>query len=161
MVVTRVLDAPRDLVFRVWTEAEQLAKWWGPKGFTNPVCELSLRPGGALRIHMRGPDGVVYPMTGTYREIVAPERLIFLSSALDENDQSLFEVLHTVTFAEEGQKTRLTVRAQLLNATAAAAPYLKGQEEGWAQSLDRLDRYLAHGQGPGLTRSHSTHHGHS
>jgi uncharacterized protein YndB with AHSA1/START domain len=159
MVLTRVLNAPRDLVFKVWTDAEQLAKWWGPKGFSNPVCEVGLHPGGAIRIHMRGPDGVVYPMTGVYQEIVAPERLVFASSALGENDQPLFEVLHTVTFAEEGHKTRLTVRAQVVKTTAAAAPHLKGQEEGWSQSLDRLDRLLNSKQEPEFVMTRSTHHG--
>jgi uncharacterized protein YndB with AHSA1/START domain len=64
LVLTRVFDAPRELVFKVWTDPKHLARWWGPRGFTNPVCELDLRPGGAILIHMRGPDGTVYPMTG-------------------------------------------------------------------------------------------------
>jgi len=64
LVLTRVFDAPRELVFKVWTDPKHVARWWGPHRFTNPVCELDLRPGGAILIHMRGPDGVVYPMTG-------------------------------------------------------------------------------------------------
>lgn len=158
MLLTRVLNAPRELVFKVWTDAEQLRQWWGPKGFTNPVCEVSLRSGGAIRIHMRAPDGTVYPMTGVYQEIVAPERLVFQSSALDENGQPLFEVLHTVTFAAEGQKTRLTVQAHVLETTAAGAPHLKGAEEGWSQSLDRLDGHLNRTQQSSLVRDRSTHH---
>jgi len=67
LVLTRVFDAPRELVFKAWTDPKHVAQWWGPHGFTNPVCELDLRPGGAILIHMRGPDGVVYPMTGTYQ----------------------------------------------------------------------------------------------
>jgi uncharacterized protein YndB with AHSA1/START domain len=136
------LDAPRELVFKVWTDPHHLAKWWGPNGFTNPICEVALRPGGALRIHMRGPDGTVYPMTGIYREVVAPERLVYGSSALDENGKALFEVLQTVTFSEEGEKTRLTVAIQIISTTPAGAPHLQGQREGWSQSLDRLAAYL-------------------
>ena len=67
--ITRIFDAPRAVVFKVWTESEHVAKWWGPYGFTNPVCEVDARPGGAIRIDMRGPDGVVYPMGGIFHEI--------------------------------------------------------------------------------------------
>src|SRR5260370_33691510 len=81
VVITRVLDAPRELVFRAWTDAKHLARWWGPKGFTNPVCEVDARPGGALRIVMRAPDGAEHPMTGVFREIMAPARLVFTSAA--------------------------------------------------------------------------------
>src|ERR1700730_7092158 len=77
--ITRVFDAPREMVFKAWTDPKLLAQWWGPKGFTNPVCELDVRPGGAIRVHMRGPDGTVYPMTGVYQEVVEPERIVFTS----------------------------------------------------------------------------------
>ena len=83
LVLTRVFDAPRELVFKAWTDAKRVAQWWGPHQFTNPVCELDARPGGAIRIHMRGPDGTVYPMTGVYQEVVEPERIVFTSAALD------------------------------------------------------------------------------
>jgi uncharacterized protein YndB with AHSA1/START domain len=62
LTITRVFDAPRALVFEVWTDPKHLAQWWGPQGFTNPVCEFDARVGGELRIHMRGPDGSIYPM---------------------------------------------------------------------------------------------------
>jgi len=143
LVITRVFDAPRSLVFEMWTDPKHVARWWGPRGFTNPVCELDVRPGGAIRIHMRGPDGTVHPMTGVYREIVAPERIVFTSAALGEKGEPLFEVLTTVTFAEHGGKTTQTVRARILKRTAAAAPYLAGMEEGWTQSLERLEAHLA------------------
>jgi uncharacterized protein YndB with AHSA1/START domain len=143
IVITRVFDAPRGLVFRAWTDPKHVARWWGPDGFTNPVCELDLRPGGAIRIDMRGPDGTVYPMAGAYREIVEPERLVFVSAALDAEGTSLFEVLTTVTFAERGGKTALTLQAKVIRASAGAAPYLEGMEAGWTQSLERLAGYLA------------------
>ena len=76
ITITRMFDAPRAVVFRAWTDAGQLAQWWGPKGFTNPVCEIDVRVGGAIRIHMRSPDGNIYPMKGEFREIVPPERLV-------------------------------------------------------------------------------------
>jgi uncharacterized protein YndB with AHSA1/START domain len=139
IVVTRVFDAPRDLVFQAWTDPERLKRWWGPKGFSNPVCEIDSRPGGAIRIHMRGPDGTIYPMTGVFQEIVEPERIVFTSAALDEKGDPLFEVLNTVTFAEHGGKTKLTLHARVTKTTAKAARYLAGMEQGWNQYLDRLD----------------------
>ncbi len=143
LVLTRVFDAPRELVFKVWTDPKHVAQWWGPQGFTNPVCELDLRPGGAIRIHMRGPDGTVYPMTGVYQEVVQPERLVFTIAVLDANGNPMFEVLTTVTFAEQSGKTKQILRARVIKRTAQAAPYLAGMEAGWTQMLDRLTAYVA------------------
>ncbi len=143
LVLTRVFDAPRELVFKVWTDPKHVAQWWGPQGFTNPVCELDLRPGGAIRIHMRGPDGTVYPMTGVYQEVVQPERLVFTIAVLDANDNPMFEVLTTVTFAKQSGKTKQILRARVIKRTAQAAPYLAGMEAGWTQMLDRLTAYVA------------------
>jgi uncharacterized protein YndB with AHSA1/START domain len=143
LVLTRVFDAPRELVFKVWTDPKHVAQWWGPKGFTNPFCELDLRPGGAILIHMRGPDGTVYPMTGVYQEVVRPERLVFTSGALDADGNPLFEVLTTVTFTEESGKTKQILKARVIKRTAQAAPYLAGMEAGWTQSLERLAAYVA------------------
>ena len=143
LVLTRVFDAPRELVFKAWTDPKRVAQWWGPHGFTNPVCELDVRPGGAILIHMRGPDGTVYPMTGIYQEVAEPERIVFTSAALDGDGNPLFEVLTTVTFAEQGGKTKQILRARVIKRTAQAAPYLKGMEAGWTQSLERLAESLA------------------
>jgi len=142
-VFTRVFDAPRELVFKAWTDPKHVAQWWGPHGFTNPVCELDVRPGGGIRIQMRGPDGTVYPMTGVFDEIVEPERLVFTSAALDEEGNPLFEVLNTVTFAAQDGKTTLTLQPRVVKRTAEAAPYLQGMEAGWTQSLERLEAYVA------------------
>ena len=138
-----MFDAPRELVFKAWTDPERLKRWWGPKNFTNPVCEIDLRPGGAIRIHMRGPDGTVYPMTGVFQEIVEPERLVFTSAALDQEGNPPFEVLNTVTFAEQGGKATQTLQARVVKRTAKAAPYLAGMEAGWTQTLERLEAYVA------------------
>jgi uncharacterized protein YndB with AHSA1/START domain len=142
LVLTRVFDAPRELVFKVWTDPKHVARWWGPHGFTNPVCESDLRPGGAILIHMRGPNGVVYPMTGVFQEFVRPERLVFTSAALN-SDGNPFEMLTTVTFAEESGKTKQILRARVIKTTPQAAPYLAGMEQGWTQSLERLTAYVA------------------
>jgi uncharacterized protein YndB with AHSA1/START domain len=143
LVITRIFDAPRELMFKAWTDQKHVTKWWGPQGFTNPVCELDARPGGAIRIHMRAPDGVVYPMTGVFQEVVAPERLVFTSAALDDKGAPLFEILTTVTFSEErDEQTKLTMQARVIMTTANADQYLDGMEMGWTQSLDRLAEHL-------------------
>jgi len=143
LVLTRVFDAPRELVFKAWTDPKCVREWWGPHGFTNPVCELDARPGGAIRIHMRGPNGIVYPMTGVYQEVVEPERLVFISSALDADGHPMFDILNTVTFVEQDGKTKQTVRARVIKMTPQAPPYLAGMEQGWTQTLERLEAYLA------------------
>jgi uncharacterized protein YndB with AHSA1/START domain len=143
VTITRLFDAPRALVFRAWTDAAQLAQWWGPKGFTNPVCEFDPRVGGAIRIHMRSPDGAIYPMSGEVREIVPPERLVFTNNALDAAGHAIIEGLTTVTFAAEGGKTRLTLHTRGSAMTEQAVGYLKGMEMGWTQSIDKLQAFVS------------------
>ena len=142
IVGVREFDAPRDLVFAAFTDPKHLAQWWGPNGFTNPLCELDVRPGGAMKIHMRAPNDVVYPMKGIFEEIDEPNRLVFVSSALDEKGNSMFDILNTVIFAEQGGKTVLTLQARILKASAQAPQYLQGMRAGWTQSLDRLGAHL-------------------
>jgi uncharacterized protein YndB with AHSA1/START domain len=142
LAIGRIIEAPRAVVFKAWTDPTHVAQWWGPHGFTNPVCKLDVWPGGAIRVDMRGPDGRVYPMTGVYQTIVEPERLVFTSAALDEKGNPLFEVLNTVTFADQGGKTTQMLRARVVKSTAGATPYLEGMEEGWTQSLERLETLL-------------------
>ncbi|MFI5143108.1 MAG: SRPBCC family protein [Thermoanaerobaculales bacterium] len=138
LVLTRVFDAPRRLVFEMWTNPAHVARWWGPRGFSNPVCELDARPGGEIRIDMRGPDGTVYPMTGIFEEVIEPERIVFTSAALHEQRRLVFEVRDTVTLVERGGKTTQTMRAHVVWKTDEADRYLGGMEQGWSESLDRL-----------------------
>jgi uncharacterized protein YndB with AHSA1/START domain len=143
-VLERVFDAPRDLVFKAWTEPRHVAQWWGPHGFTNPVCELDPRPGGEILIHMQWPDGkTVNVMRGTYREVVAPECLVFISTAYqDDGGEPGLKVLNTVTFADENGKTRMTLHAAVLRAVPEMAAALAGMEQGWSESLERLNGYV-------------------
>jgi uncharacterized protein YndB with AHSA1/START domain len=143
LTLTRSFDAPRALVFKMWTDPKHLARWWGPRGFTNPVCEVDARPGGKLRIHMRAPDGTVYPMTGTFREIVTPERIVFVAVAEDHDGNPLLESLTTVTFAEHGGRTTLTVHARAVGIAPVAGRMLEGMQAGWTQSLERLAEVVA------------------
>jgi uncharacterized protein YndB with AHSA1/START domain len=143
LVITRIFAAPRELVFQAWTDAEHVARWWGPHGFTNPLCELDARPGGEMRIDMRAPDGTLYPMRGVFHEIKFPERLVFTSRALEsETGSAMLEVLTTITFSELGDQTRLILEARVIRATSQAAQALAGMESGWEQALERLSETL-------------------
>jgi uncharacterized protein YndB with AHSA1/START domain len=142
LVMTRTFDAPRELVFKAWTDPKQVGQWWGPHGFTNPRCQVDARPGGAIEIDMRAPNGVVYPMKAVFAEVTEPERLVFVTSALDDKGNSMFDVRNTVTFVDRRGKTELTLEAQVIRATAVAPQYLRGMEVGWSQSLERLEAHL-------------------
>ena len=88
---------------------------------------------------MKAPDGIVYPMDGEFHEIAEPQKIVFTSAALDKNGNRLFEVLNTVTFAEEGDKTKLNLHAAVSKITEEGRPYIDGMNEGWDQSIDRLN----------------------
>ena len=142
LTLTRVFDAPRAVVFKMWTDPKHLSQWWGPKGFTNPVCELDLRPDGVLRIVMRAPNGAEFLMKGVFREIVAPERLVFSNIAVDQDGNHIIEGLTTVTFTELGGKTKLTLHTTAAALTTQAARMIEGMDAGWTQSIDKLEAYL-------------------
>ena len=146
LTITRILNAPREVVFKAWTDPAQLAQWWSPHGFTRSVSELDARPGGVMRGAMRGPDGTAYPDTGMFHEIVPPERLVFTSVGIaDEAGRPLLEVRNTVTFDDLGRRTKLTLHAEVVTAAPEVAGALAGMAEGWSQSLDKLAEYLATG----------------
>ena len=141
LVLTRFVAAPRDLVFRVWTEPQHLARWWGPEGFTNPRCEADPQPGGRLRIDMRSPDGTVYPCAGFFLEVTPPEKLAFTSGCLDDKDVLMMEILNTVTFTERDGGTEIVLHAHVLKKSPESQRHLAGMEAGWTQSLVRLAAY--------------------
>jgi uncharacterized protein YndB with AHSA1/START domain len=144
LTLTRVFDAPRELVFQAWTDPAHLKQWWGPHGFTTPACEVDLRVGGAWKIVMRFPDGSnEHTMQAVYREILPPERLAFTSVALDKDGNRLLEGLTTVTFADLGGKTKLTLHTRMVGLVSYAPRMLEGMEAGWSQSLERLAEKLA------------------
>lgn len=140
-LITYTYDAPRVKVFSAWTEPRQLAQWWGPHGFTNPVCELDLRPGGQIYMEMQGPNEINYPMVGEFIEIKAPEKLVFTSAATEKGNK-LFEFQHTVTFVEKDEETTLTIQSKVIATTAGAGQYISGYEMGMTQSLEKLSYLL-------------------
>ncbi|BBJ00396.1 hypothetical protein FGKAn22_20880 [Ferrigenium kumadai] len=156
VIFSRLIAAPRARVFKAWTDAAQLAQWWGPHGFSC-ICEMDARPGGSYRVVMRSKDGVEYPLNGIYREIVEPERLVMtdnwaehpaewqelLKKNLRQVDgEPAQESLNTVTFEEQGGKTALTIRTRFDSNVVRDAMLKMGMAEGWTQSLDRLEALL-------------------
>lgn len=138
--MTRVYAAPRELVFRAWTEPDRLAKWWGPRGFTTTTHAFDLRPGGEWRFTMHGPDGTDYPNRITYREIVPPERLVYDHGGND--DLASFHV--TVTFKDLGGATELTMRSVFPTAADLARVIREyGADKGMVEHLDRLGEQTA------------------
>lgn len=138
LFVQRVFDAPRDLVFRMWTEHEHLKRWCCPTGFTIPFSEGEIREGERFRTCMRAPDGTDHWLGGQYREIKPPERLVFTHAWQDEHGRADHETLVTVTFEEQGEKTRLTLH----QASFASAASRDGHREGWSETFDSLEQYL-------------------
>jgi uncharacterized protein YndB with AHSA1/START domain len=139
LVITRVLDAPRELVFKAWTEAEQVARWWGPKGFETTFCDMDIRPGGAYRVGMRSPQGTHYVRRGVNREINEPERIEFTYAWEDAEGRPGHETLVTVTFARQGTKTKLTLH----QATFETVTARDSHQVGWTSCLERFAEYLA------------------
>lgn len=154
LVIDRVFNAPRELVFKAWTEPERMMQWWGPKGFTCPVCRIDLRPGGHYLSCMRSPEGKDYWSTGVYREIIEPERITCTDCFADENGNVVSpqeygmsadwprEATIMALFLEEDGETKLMLRHW---------PMPAGKErdmcnQGWNESLDKLADYLAREQ---------------
>lgn len=139
LVIERVFDAPRQLVFDAWTQSEHMAKWWGPRGFKSTVLRNELRPGGAYRIHMLGPDGDHWTQ-GVYREVVPPERLVMVGSWADaQGNPTRPETTLTLIFEELAGKTRLTLHNAIFESTTARDMH----NSGWSSALDCLAEYLA------------------
>jgi uncharacterized protein YndB with AHSA1/START domain len=137
ITASRLIGAPRERVFAMWTDPEHLAQWWGPNGFTITIHEIDVRPDGVWRFVMHGPDGVDYKNTIVYDEIVRPERLVY-----SHVSGPVFQM--TATFAAQGDATRLDVR-MLFESAAQRDKVVEqfGAVEGLQQTLDRLEGQLA------------------
>jgi len=138
LVITRVFDAPRGLVFKAWTQPEHLMRWWGPHGFTVLKCEMDLRAGGGWYVHMRSAHGSEDRQRGVFREILQPERLVFTYAFEDENGTRGHETIVTVTFADAAGKTRLTLRQGIFESVAMRDDHVRG----WGEALDHFAEYV-------------------
>ena len=149
-VVTRDLNASHELVWRMWTVAENVQRWWGPRGFTMPYCKIDLRVGGKYLLSMRGPDGKDIWNTGVYHEVVPMLRIVCTASFADDKgnvvpasyygmtEEYPLEMLWTITLEDLMGKTRLTVRHAGVNPGADS----DNARQGWEQSFDRLAEAL-------------------
>ncbi|MGG4453541.1 SRPBCC family protein [Brevibacillus porteri] len=136
IVITRVFDAPRDLVFDAWTQEENLSKWWGPRGFTTTSQKFDLKPGGTWQFIMHGPDGVDFPNTNVFVEVVKLERIVFKHTVFPH-------FLATAIFEDLNGKTKLTYRT-VFEETAAVFDKVKTYAvPGAEQTMDRLEEHLA------------------
>jgi uncharacterized protein YndB with AHSA1/START domain len=139
LILKRVFDAPRDLVWKAWTDPEMLKEWSAPRAFTLPVSEGDLRPGGAWRARMRKDDGTELDLGGVYREIAAPERLVFTHVWMDENGKPGTETLVTVTLTEGGDKTEMNFRQSGFDSVESRDDH----REGWNECFDKLAELVA------------------
>jgi uncharacterized protein YndB with AHSA1/START domain len=155
-IISRVFDAPRDLIWKLWTEENHLKHWWGPKGSTIVSLKNDLRLGGLMHYCMRFPDGAEHWGRFVYREIVAPERLVFMLSFSDAAGGVTrqpwsatwpLQWLSTVTFADQGGKTLLTVKWSLTEASELERKtFVEGKQsmqQGWTGTFEQLTDYLA------------------
>ena len=141
VVMTRVFDAPRELVYQVCTEAQHMAEWWGPAKLSLPVCEMDVRPGGTYRFVQRDDDGTEYPFRGEFREVVAPSRLVMTQIFEPYADH---EMLVTLTFEDLGNgRTRLTDHMRFDTIESRDATLAAGMESGARESYDRMAALLA------------------
>jgi len=144
VTATRVFDAPREAVYKAWTDPKQLAQWFPPKDFTSPRCEVDPRPGGIFRVDMKGPDGTVFVGKGVFREVVSNERLVFTFAGEEAVPPP---ILVTVLLEAQGDKTKLTMH-QTAETVADYEQLLKlGVTEGLRQSFEKLEELLARGKG--------------
>jgi uncharacterized protein YndB with AHSA1/START domain len=141
LVFHRRFRAPRELVFRAWTDSGHIARWWGPDGFTTTTREMDVRPGGVWRFTMHGPDGTDYPNRIVYLEVAPPERLVYKHDPDKDDEPVSFTV--TVTFEQQGPDTALTMSMEFPSRAALLEVCEKyGAEEGAVQTLGRLTAYV-------------------
>jgi uncharacterized protein YndB with AHSA1/START domain len=139
LTIARMFDAPRSLVFKVWTQPEHFSRWLGPKDFTTTFYQMDVRLGGTYRACIRSPEGTDHWMQGVYREIVEPERLVFTFAWEDENGQPKHQTIVTVTFVEQGSKTLLAFHQAVFESVESRDSH----RSGWSECFDRLEVYLA------------------
>ncbi|MCE9600562.1 MAG: SRPBCC domain-containing protein [Spirochaetia bacterium] len=150
VVIERLLDAPREVVWRAWTVPEERMRWWGPTGYTSPACKIDLKVGGKYLFCMETPEGQKMYSTGVYREIVLNERLVYVDSFSDGDGNVVsaeaygmpatipLEMKITLTFEDVGGKTKLTIVHEGLPAGEMSDMTVIG----WNESIDRLAAYL-------------------
>jgi uncharacterized protein YndB with AHSA1/START domain len=154
LVICRSFAAPRDLVFRAWSSAEHMKRWFSPAGYTVPDAEIDFRPGGVCAICMRSPEGQDFWSRGTYLEISPPDRLVFTTGVAIDGSKK-FTAHTTVTFEDDGAGTRITVRQAYDIHDEAFLSAVDKASEGWRTTLDKLEQEVARMQ---VSEGHSVVH---
>jgi uncharacterized protein YndB with AHSA1/START domain len=140
VALTRVFDAPRSRVFECWTRAEHLTHWFGPLGAVINSCETDPRPGGVFRLSIRFADGTALRVHGEFREVDAPSRLVIVCVADDLQGVEQMQEVIDVTFTEAQGRTTVALNARARGSETTSI--LKGMDQGWAQTVDRLGAHL-------------------
>lgn len=161
-LISRLLHAPRALVWQAWTDPHHMKRWWGPHGFDVPQCDMDVRVGGAYRVVMRGADGVDYPITGEFRDVTPIDRLVMTMDCTEHppawhdmvrtnrapgDDNPAGVMTLTATFDNLGEATQLSIRTRFESSAIRDALLKMGMLEGWSQSLERLDTLVVHESG--------------
>lgn len=147
LIMTRELDAPKEVVFNAWTNAALIKQWWGPNGVFTPICEVDARPGGNMYIVMEAGEalgkfkGTQWPMRGTFVEIDKPNKIVFTANAIN-NGNVVLEHRTTVTFEETNGKTKMTVHVVVTNTYPGSEFAVAGMEQGWNQQFDKLGKFI-------------------
>jgi uncharacterized protein YndB with AHSA1/START domain len=144
LILTRLIDAPREKLFRAWTEPELLKQWFTPRPWTTPVIETDVRPGGSSFVLMRGPDGTEFPNRGVYLEVVRNEKLVFTdayTAAWEPSGKPFMTVV--LSFEDEGGKTRYTARVQHWTEADREEHEKMGFHDGWGKATDQLEALVA------------------
>ena len=144
LVLTRLIDAPREKLYRAWTDPTLLKQWFAPAPWTTPHAELDVRPGGACKVVMRSPDGNDMPCPGVYLEVVPNERLVFTDAytgAWQPSQKPFMTVI--ATFEDEDGKTRYTARVRHWTVADREAHEKMGFHQGWGQCADQLTALVA------------------
>lgn len=150
LVITRIFDAPRELVWKAWTEPEIMEKWWGPRGVFIPVCQMDARPGGRIYIVMEAGEelgkfkGTQWPMEGKFVELDKPKKIVFNANAINEG-KVILEHQTTATFEEENGKTTMMVHVVVTKALPGSEFAIAGMEQGWNSQFDKLVEFIKKG----------------
>ncbi|NUM55843.1 MAG: SRPBCC domain-containing protein [Candidatus Hydrogenedentes bacterium] len=138
LIYSRTFDAPRRLVFEAWSKPEHVVRWFGPKDFSVPQCEMDFRVGGSYRFCMRAPDGMDHWVSGTYKEIKEPERLVFTWVREDLNGNVWLDNVVTLTFTDRGEKTAFALHQAMFESVEERDAH----NGGWSQCMDRLAAFV-------------------
>ncbi len=141
--ISRTFQAPRQAVWDAWTVPDQFKQWYMPTPFSVATCQMDVKPGGQLRVDTQGPDGVITPLTGEFKVVNEPSKLVLTNSPLDQNGNKLFEIQHTLVLTEVSGQTTLDITSEVLWAGPNAEQFLSGMEPGLGQALDQLGSLLA------------------